>query len=114
MDKIAVVVGPEGGITPEEKDYITNDVVIVSKALNVLMNENLRKMTAGSNALSDFKTIINKFRFKNNVNLEEFYDKYEVNLSSNPEFSYDLDSGVSTSLTHELHSIPETVQIPVP
>ena len=51
-------------LTPEEKDYITNDVVIVSKALNVLMNENLRKMTAGSNALSDFKTIINKFRFK--------------------------------------------------
>lgn len=51
-------------LTQEEKDYITNDVVIVSKALNVLMNENLRKMTAGSNALSDFKNIINKFRFK--------------------------------------------------
>ena len=51
-------------LTPEEKDYITNDVVIVSKALNVLMNENLRKMTAGSNALSDYKNIINKFRFK--------------------------------------------------
>lgn len=46
-------------LTKEEKDYITNDVVIVSKALSVLFSENLTKMTAGSNAVLDFKRSIN-------------------------------------------------------
>ena len=43
-------------LTLEEKEYIKNDVVIVAKALNVLFNEGLEKMTEGSNALFDFKT----------------------------------------------------------
>lgn len=38
-------------LTKEEKDYISHDVVIVAKALNYLFNENLTKMTQGSNAL---------------------------------------------------------------
>lgn len=32
-------------LTPEEKAYITNDVVIVAKALNVIFSEKLNKMT---------------------------------------------------------------------
>lgn len=51
-------------LTPEEKAYVQNDVIIVSKALNVLFNEGLTKMTQGSNALTDFKKIINKYKFK--------------------------------------------------
>lgn len=51
-------------LTKEEKDYIKNDVIIVSKALNLLFGEKLDKMTAGSNALSDFKEILTKKRFK--------------------------------------------------
>lgn len=47
-------------LTQEEKAYIQNDVIIVSKALNVLFNEDLKKMTEGSNALADFKKIIGK------------------------------------------------------
>ena len=50
-------------MTEEEKAYISNDVKIVSQALNVLMNQNLKKMTAGSNALNDFKQILNKYKF---------------------------------------------------
>lgn len=50
-------------LTPEEKDYITNDVLIMAKALNVLFKQNLTSMTQGSNALKDFKNIIQKRRF---------------------------------------------------
>ena len=38
-----------------EKDYITNDVKIMALALNTLFKQELTYMTAGSNALHDFK-----------------------------------------------------------
>ena len=47
-------------LTQDEKDYIKNDVVIVAKALDVLFKEGLDKMTQGSNALHDFKNMIQK------------------------------------------------------
>ena len=51
-------------LTEEEISYIKNDVVIVAKALKYLFDMGLTKMTAGSNALSEYKNIIkiNKFR----------------------------------------------------
>lgn len=51
-------------LTPEEEAYIKNDVVIVAKALSYLFNMGLTKMTAGSNALSEYKQItrLNRFR----------------------------------------------------
>lgn len=51
-------------LTIEEENYIKNDVVIVAKALSYLFEMGLTKMTAGSNALSEYKEIIlfNKFR----------------------------------------------------
>ena len=51
-------------LTDDEIAYIKNDVVIVAKALSYLFNMGLTKMTAGSNALSEYKEImkINKFR----------------------------------------------------
>ena len=51
-------------LTEDEIAYIKNDVVIVAKALSYLFNMGLTKMTAGSNALSEYKEImkINKFR----------------------------------------------------
>ena len=51
-------------LTNEEKEYIKNDVLIVAKALKVLFDEDLTKMTQGSNALSDFKEIITKSKFR--------------------------------------------------
>ena len=44
-------------LTEHEKDYIKNDVLIMSKALYVLFNEGLTKMTRASNALDDYKKI---------------------------------------------------------
>ena len=51
-------------LTDEEIAYVKNDVVIVAKALKYLFDMGLTKMTAGSNALSEYKEImlINKFR----------------------------------------------------
>ena len=51
-------------LTKEETEYVKNDVVIVAKALKYLFDMGLTKMTAGSNALSEYKEImnINKFR----------------------------------------------------
>lgn len=46
-----------------EKDYITNDVKIMSLALDVLFKEGLTYMTAGSNALHDFKTTHSRRKF---------------------------------------------------
>ena len=55
---------PKGHIlTDEEKEYIKHDVLIIAKALKVLFDENLKKMTQGSNALSDFKEILTKSKF---------------------------------------------------
>ena len=51
-------------LTGEEEAYIKNDVVIVAKALKYLFDMGLTKMTAGSNALSEYKEItrLNRFR----------------------------------------------------
>ncbi len=46
-----------------EKDYITNDVKIMAMALDVLFKEGLTYMTAGSNALHDFKTTHSRRKF---------------------------------------------------
>lgn len=50
-------------LTSEEVDYIKNDVTIVAKALKVLFDEGLEKMTEGANALSNFKEILTKSKF---------------------------------------------------
>ena len=46
-----------------EKDYITNDVKIMALALDTLFKEGLTYMTAGSNALHDFKTTHSRRKF---------------------------------------------------
>lgn len=45
-------------LTEEEKEYITNDCVIVAKALYTQFTNGLAKMTIGSDALFNFKTEI--------------------------------------------------------
>lgn len=52
-------------LTDEEKEYITNDCVIVAKALYIQFNNGLKKITIGSDALNEFKgTIGGKKAFK--------------------------------------------------
>lgn len=50
-------------ITDEELRYLKNDVVVMSKALDTLFKEDLTKMTQGSNALADYKKILNESNF---------------------------------------------------
>lgn len=50
-------------ITEEELRYLKNDVVVMSKALDTLFKEDLTKMTQGSNALADYKKILNESNF---------------------------------------------------
>lgn len=50
-------------LTKEEEKYITNDVVIVSKALNLLFKEGLTHMTQSSNAMKDFKSTISRSNY---------------------------------------------------
>ena len=50
-------------LTPEEREYIKNDVKIVALVLNQFFNEGLTRMTAASNALNDYKEIIGEFEF---------------------------------------------------
>ena len=52
-------------LTDEEEAYVKNDVVIVAKALKYLFEMSLTKMTAGSNALSEYKEIIGINQFRN-------------------------------------------------
>lgn len=42
-------------ITEEEKKYLRNDVVILSKSLKYMLSKNMTKMTTGSNALNWYK-----------------------------------------------------------
>ena len=49
-------------LTPEEVAYIRNDVEIMSRALQIMFDEGLTKMTMASDALSDYKTTMPNFK----------------------------------------------------
>lgn len=69
-------------LTDYEKEYIKNDVLIVAKALKVLFDENLIKMTQASNALYDYKNIITKRRF------EHFFPELDLTIDEYIRASY--------------------------
>ena len=48
-------------LTQHEIDYITNDVEIMARALNIMFNAGLTKMTIGSDALHNYKQICSNF-----------------------------------------------------
>jgi len=75
-------------LTSEEREYIKNDVLIVAKALKTLFDEDLTKMTAGSNALNNFKEILSKSKFAHLFpNLEYEIDK-DLRRSYKGGFTY--------------------------
>ena len=51
-------------LTNEEIEYIKHDVIIVAKGLDYLYTMGLTKMTAGSNALNEYKEIITRKQFE--------------------------------------------------
>ena len=46
-------------ITPEEKEYIKNDVLVIKEAMEMMYDMGHDKMTIGSNCLSEYKNICN-------------------------------------------------------
>lgn len=50
-------------LTSEEIDYIRNDVEIISRALHIMFEQGLNKMTIASDALASFKSMCKRFRF---------------------------------------------------
>ena len=69
-------------LTAEEKEYIKNDVVIVAKALNILFSKKLDRMTAGSNALYNFKQIFTNRKF------DKFFPKLSFEDDKDIRYSY--------------------------
>lgn len=51
-------------LNQEEVDYLRNDVDIVARALHVLFEQGLDRMTQGSNALHDYKRTVGKKNFE--------------------------------------------------
>lgn len=53
------------GYQPTEKEieYVKNDVMIVAKSLRFMFDKGLTKLTAGSNALADYKSMMEKNSF---------------------------------------------------
>lgn len=59
-------------ITPEEQEYIMNDVLVPKEALEFMFNEGHNKLTIGSCCMAEFKTIYRKKEYE-----ELFPDVYE-------------------------------------
>ena len=59
-------------LTQEEVDYLKNDCEIMARALMIQFKQNLKKITIGSNALSDYKNIIGKKKFERNFPALEY------------------------------------------
>lgn len=50
-------------ITDEEKRYISNDVLIIKEALEIMQNEGHNKLTIGSCCLAEYKKSIGRFQY---------------------------------------------------
>ena len=50
-------------ITPEERKYLENDVLVLKEALEYMFSENHNKLTIGSCCLSEFKTLTGKHNY---------------------------------------------------
>lgn len=51
-------------ITPEEREYIANDVLVMKEALQIMFAEGHKKLTIGSCCLAEFKTITGKYEYE--------------------------------------------------
>lgn len=81
-------------LTIMEQEYIKNDVLIVAKALKTLFDDNLTKMTQGSNALNDFKEIIGKKKF------EHYF----------PQLPYEVDKEIRKAYKGRFHLYESSLQ----
>ncbi len=69
-------------LTKEEEEYIKHDIIIVAKGLEYLYSMGLTRMTAGSNALNEYKEIITTKQF------EKIYHKLSYEADKDIRQSY--------------------------
>ena len=70
-------------ITPEEQEYIKNDVLVVKEALEVMFDQGHTKLTIGSCCLSEYKKIC-EASLRNMLTYEEMFpDMYDIELDVN-------------------------------
>ena len=62
-------------ITPEEREYIANDVLVVKEALEIMFNQGHDKLTIGSCCLEEFKKTQDKIEYN-----QFFPNLYEIDL----------------------------------
>ena len=62
-------------ISPEEEEYIKNDVLVIKEAMEIMFNEGHKKLTIGSCCLAEYQSIIG---FKNYQKL--FPNIYDIEL----------------------------------
>ena len=67
-------------LTTEEVDYIRNDVEIMARALNIMFDLGLTKMTIGSCALHNYKTMVRNFN--------DYYPLLPIELDTDIRKSY--------------------------
>lgn len=67
-------------ITPDEKKYIANDVLVVKEALEIMFNEGHNKLTIGSCCLDEYKNICNHSTSIVLDYKEMFPDMYDVSI----------------------------------
>ena len=75
-------------LTKEETEYIEHDVVIVAKGLEHLFKMGLTKMTAGANALSEYKEIINLNKFRSLYKPLQYEVDQDIRASYKGGFTY--------------------------
>lgn len=77
---------PGSPLTPEEEEYIKHDVQIVAHAIDYFHSQGLKKMTIGSCALDEYKTLIDKRVFKKFFPSPTYHD--DVKPSYRGGFTY--------------------------
>lgn len=74
---------PNCPISPEEREYIKNDVLVVKEALEIMFEQGHNKLTIGSCCLAEYKSLISQAKFD-----EWFPNVYEFELDKGT-YGYD-------------------------
>lgn len=105
-------------LTTDEIDYIRNDVEIMARALKIMFDYGLTKMTIGSNALHNYKETIKNFR--------RYYPELPLELDMDMRKSYkggftylnplykekDVDSGIVLDVNSLYPSVMKNAYLP--
>lgn len=79
-------------ITPQEKEYIANDVLVVKEALEIMFDEGHTSLTIGACCLTEYKQMSNKYVYK-----ERFPNLRKIKLDEEKYGSPDADAYIRKS-----------------